>query len=114
MLGTHPQSLSCFWPQILIEHSRSMDSNPSVHGVCMAALARMLPVLVLAMGEIRIEDDARLARERHEALAAGAADQRKVCLPRELDAPGREPGARDQHGDAHLDCFDDHLRGEPA
>src|SRR3954467_11006170 len=51
-------------------------------------LAPMLCALLLDVGQVLVEDDAVLARERDEALAAGSADERQPGLPRELDAPG--------------------------
>ena len=43
-------------------------------------LAPVLGALVLDIGEVLVEHDAVLARERDEALAARAADQRQVGL----------------------------------
>ncbi len=50
--------------------------------------------------------------QRHEPLAARAADQRQVRLACEIDAPRREPRARDEDRDAHLHALDDHLGGQ--
>src|SRR5437764_7407766 len=62
------------------------------------------------ISEVLIEHNAILTRQRDEALAAGAADQRKVWLARKLDAPGSKTGARDQDRDAHTHSFDHHFR----
>src|SRR6266404_8444164 len=64
--------------------------------------------------EILVVDDALLTRQRDEAFAARAPDQRQPDLPRQLDAPGGEAGARHQDRNAHPHRLDDHLRGQPA
>src|SRR5439155_24645287 len=46
--------------------------------------------------EVLVVDDAFLSRQRDEAFAAGASDQRQPDLTRQVDAPGGEAGARDQ------------------
>ena len=63
-------------------------------------LAPVLGRFLLDVAQVLIEHDALLARERDEALAARAADQREAGLAREVDAPGSEPGARDEDRDA--------------
>ena len=74
----------------------------------------MLRALLLDIGQVLVEDDALLARERDEALAAGAADERQPGLAGELDAPGGEARARDQDRDAHAHGLDHHLGGQAA
>src|SRR5262249_12003668 len=59
-------------------------------------LAPVLGTLLLHVAQVLVEDDAALACERDEALAAGAADQREVGLAGELHSPGGEARARDQ------------------
>src|SRR4030081_2889983 len=79
-------------------------SPGSVSGTSIIVHSRLAPVLaalLLDISEVLVEHDARFARERDEALAARAADQRQVGLARKLDAPGREARARDQDRDAH-------------
>ena len=80
----------------------------------MAALADMLLVFVRRLRWIGVEDDPLEPGQRHEALAACAADQGEAGLARQLHAPGREARARDEHRDTHLHGLDDHLGGEPA
>ena len=53
-------------------------------------LAPVFGAFVLDEGEVLIEDDAVLAGERDEALAARAADQCQIGLARQFDAPGGE------------------------
>src|SRR5205085_2932263 len=77
-----------------------------------SAFAAVLCTLFLHVGEVLVEDDAVLARQGEEALAAGAADERQANLPGELDAPGREARARDQDRDAHPNGLQHHLGGE--
>src|SRR5689334_16662371 len=72
-------------------------------------LAPVLGTLFLDIGEVLIEHDAALARERNKALAARTADKRQVCLARKLHAPGGEARARDQNRNAHAYALDHHL-----
>src|SRR5262245_47763178 len=56
-------------------------------------LAPVLGALLLDVAQVLVEHDAAFARERHEALATGAADQREICFTGQLDAPGGEARA---------------------
>ena len=56
-------------------------------------LAPVLGAFLLDRGEVLVEHDAIFARERDEAFAASAPDQRQVGLVRQFDAPGSETGA---------------------
>ena len=53
-------------------------------------LAPVLGAFIFDEGEVLVEDDAILAGERDEALAARAADQSEVGLARQFHAPGGE------------------------
>src|SRR4249920_485813 len=93
------------------------STRPSVDGnsvVMHRRLAPMFCALLLDRCEILVEDDALFAGKRYEALAARPSDQREIRLARELDAPGREPRAGDEDGDAHAHSLDHHFRSEPA
>src|SRR5262249_9217992 len=59
------------------------------------ALAPMACGFFLDIVEALVVDEALGARQRDEALATGAADQRQSDLQRQVDAPGRE--ARSRH-----------------
>src|SRR5579883_652399 len=64
---------------------------------------RLAPVTRTFAFDVRaviVAHDARLARQRDKALAAGAADQRQVRLAREFHAPRGEARARHQDGNA--------------
>jgi hypothetical protein len=56
-------------------------------------LAAMLGAFFFDISEVLVEHDAAFTRERDEALAAGAADQRQIRLARKLDAPSGEARA---------------------
>src|SRR5262249_11817689 len=60
-------------------------------------LALVLCGLFLDVVEVLVVNDALLARERDEAFAARAPDQRQPHLPCEIDAPGRKTRARDEN-----------------
>src|SRR5262249_21358746 len=89
-----------------------MAGDPSLQRICMAALARMLAILLSHVRGVGIEDDTLYARERHEALSSSASDERQSRLAGELYAPAGEARAGDEHGDAHLYGLDDHLGGQ--
>src|SRR5215204_999703 len=72
------------------------------------ALAAVLGGLGLDVGQVLVEYDALLARERDKALSARAADQGEARLAGEIHPPGREAGARDKDRNAHPDRLDDH------
>src|ERR1700759_1429788 len=76
------------------------------------ALALVPRRLFLDIVEILVVDDALLARQRDEALAAGAADQCQPDLPREVDAPRGKAGSGDKDGNPHPHRLDHHLRSE--
>src|SRR6188472_2499895 len=72
------------------------SSTPGISGASLD-IASVFTLTALALvtrgflgdeSEILVVDDALLARQRDEALALGAADQRQPDLPREIDAPG--------------------------
>src|SRR5262245_52477313 len=86
----------------------------SVHGLGVAAFAGVLSILVCGVRCVRVEDDAFGAGEGDEALSSGTADEREASFAGEIDAPGREARARDEHRDAHLHGLDHHLRSEAA
>src|SRR5262245_56934922 len=81
--------------------ARMMPSGSECSLVMHRRLTPMLGAFLLDVTQVLVEHDAALARERDEALAAGAADQGEICFTRELDAPGGEARARDQDRDAH-------------
>src|SRR4051794_39062683 len=75
------------------------SSTPGVAGISIftvAALALVTGGLFLDEGEILVVDDALLARQRDEPFSACAPDQGQSDLPRQIDAPGGEAGARNQ------------------
>src|SRR6185369_8180085 len=89
---------------------RASPPASSTPGICRRLVASIVTRAALALvprgflldeGEVLVVDDARLAGERDEALAAGAADQCQADLPRQVDAPGGEAGARHQDRNAH-------------
>src|SRR5512140_2356010 len=82
--------------------------------VTVGALALVTRGFFLDVGEVLIVNDALLARERDEALSAGAADQRQSDLPRQVDAPCRKARARNQDRDSHPHRLDHHLGGQPS
>src|SRR5205809_1137860 len=66
------------------------SSTPGVRGVSvvtLGALARVSRGFFFDEGEVLVVDDALLARQRDEALAPRAPDQRQSDLPRQIDAP---------------------------
>src|SRR3569832_1730592 len=80
------------------------SSTPCVAGnsvVTTFTLALVLRRLLLDVSEVLVVDDALLARECDEAFSPRAADQRQAHLPRKIDAPGGEAGARHQNWGAH-------------
>src|SRR5262245_13689700 len=90
------------------------STTPAGSVIVHRSLAPVLGALLLDVTQVLIEDDAVLPGERDEALAAGAADEGEIGLPRKLDAPGGESGARNQDGNAHAHRLDHHLRGEAS
>src|SRR5580693_2013950 len=64
-------------------------------------------------GEILVVDDALLARQRDETLAARTSNQRQSNLPGQVDTPGSETRTRYQNRNAHPHRLDDHLGGQP-
>src|SRR3954471_6307171 len=90
------------------------STTPGMSVIVAFALAPVSSGFLLDVVEVLVVDDALLAGERNEALAAGAPHQRQADLPRQLDAPRREPGARDEDRDAHAHRLDDHFGGEPS
>src|SRR5262249_40515753 len=87
------------------------STSPKVAGsvVMSGCLASVLGGFLLDVAQVLIEHDALFARERDEAFAAGASDQRESGLARQLDPPGSEPRPRHQDRDAHAHRFDHHL-----
>src|SRR5262249_36826186 len=97
-----PMRISALSPPPMLRASPPASTSPQVGSVVMhRRLAPVLHGLLLDVAEVLVEDDAVLARQRDEALAAGAADQREAGLARELDAPGGEARTRHQDGNAH-------------
>src|SRR6266849_843365 len=110
-----PMRMRALSPPPMRRASSPASTRPSVGGLSVVMHRRLAPVLaalLLDEAQVLVEHDAFLARERDEALAASAADQREIGLARELDAPGGEARARDQDRDAHAHALDHHLRGE--
>src|SRR5262245_7558766 len=88
--------------------------STSLDGLGNTSLARMPAILVADLGQVGVEHNALRPGERHEALAACPSDQGQAGPLRQLDAPGGETRARDEHGNAHLDRLDHHLGGEAS
>jgi hypothetical protein len=86
-----------------------MNAHVSTRG-----LAAEAAVFLLDARDIGVEHDALTPGERHEALAAGPADEGEAGLARQIDAPGGEARARGEDGDAHDHALDDHFRRQPA
>src|SRR5450759_2020479 len=82
--------------------------------VTFAALALVARRFLFDEGRVLIVNDALLARQRDEAFAARAADQRQSDLPRQVDAPGGETRTRNQYGNSHPHRLDHHLRGQSS
>ncbi len=61
-----------------------------------------------------VEDDALGAVVDQKMAALGTGDHRHADLLREFEPLLRDPGARQQHRDAHLRDLDDHLRRQPT
>ena len=109
-----PIRISALSPPPMRRASPPARTRPNVSIVMHRRLAPVLAALVLDVSEVLVEHDAVFARERDEALAARAADQRQARLARKLDAPGGEARARDEDRDAHAHGLDHHLGGEAA
>src|SRR5262249_59592826 len=76
-------------------------------------LAPVFRAFLFHIGEVLVEHEPVLARERYEALAACAADEGEMGFAGELYAPGGETRSRHQDRNAHANGFDHHLGGEP-
>src|SRR5213592_348565 len=85
-----PMRISALSPPPMRRASPPARTRPNVSIVMHRRLASVLAALLLDVGEVLIEDDAVLAGERDEALAARAADQGEPGLARKLHPPGRE------------------------
>src|SRR5258708_3267770 len=109
-----PMRISALSPPPMRRASPPARTRPNVSIVMRRALAPVLAALVLDVAQVLIEHDAVFTRERDEALAARAADQRQPRLAGQFDTPGGEAGTRHQNGNAHAHGLDHHLRGEPA
>src|SRR4051794_33656212 len=77
------------------------------------ALALVARGFLFDIVEVLVEHDALLPGQCNEALSARASYQRQPYLPRQLDAPGGEAGARNENGYAHPHRLDHHFRREP-
>src|SRR5205085_7558618 len=108
-----PMRISALSPPPMRRASPPARTRPKVSIVMHRRLAPVPAALLLDASEILVEHDAVLARERNEALAARAADQREAGLARELDTPGSKAGARNQDRNAHAHGLDHHLGCEP-
>src|SRR5258708_14944352 len=82
--------------------------------VTLSALALVTRGFFFDEGKILIVDDALLARQRDEALAPRAPDQRQSNLPRQVDTPRRKARTRDQNGNPHPHRLDHHLGSQPS
>src|SRR5882724_860355 len=91
----------------------SLDVAP-ISLVTVAALALVAGGLFFDESKVLIVDDAAFARQRDEAFAPRAPDQRQTHLPRQIDAPRREARARQQNRNAHSHRLDHHLGGQPS
>src|SRR5215212_953010 len=93
------------------------SSTPGTAGVSLltvGALALVACGFLFDECKVLVVDDALLAGQCDEALSARASDQRQPDLPRQLDTPCGETGARNQDRNPHPDCLDHHLRGKAA
>src|SRR3954453_10569788 len=109
-----PMRISALSPPPMRRARPPARTRPWVSIVMRRALAPVLAALVLDVAQVLVEHDAVLTRQRDEALAARAADQRQPRLAGKLDAPGREARARDEDRNAHAHRLDHHLRGETS
>src|SRR6266404_3296508 len=82
--------------------------------VTVAALALVAGGFFLDESKVLIVDDAVFARQRDEAFAPRAPDQRQTHLPRQIDAPRREARARHQNRNSHPHRLDHHLGRQPS
>src|SRR5258708_28625090 len=82
--------------------------------VTLSALALVTRGFFGDEGKILIVDDTLLARQRDEALAPRAPDQRQSNLPRQVDTPRRKARTRDQNGNPHPHRLDHHLGSQPS
>src|SRR5216683_3311200 len=101
-----------------IRRARPPASNtPGVAGasiVTLGALALVSRGFLFDKGEVLVVDDPLLARQRDEPFSPRAPDQRQSDLPRQIDAPGGETGARNQDRNSHPHRLDHHLGGQPS
>src|SRR5260370_2628147 len=82
--------------------------------VTLSALALVTRGFFFDEGKILIVDDTLLARQRDEALAPRAPDQRQSNLPRQVDTPRRKARTRDQNRNPHPHRLDHHLASQPS
>src|ERR1044072_4372348 len=81
-----PMRISALSPPPIRRARPPARTRPKVSIVMHRRLAPVLAALLFDVREILVEHDTILARERHEALAARAADQGQPGLAREFDA----------------------------
>src|SRR6185312_7017864 len=84
-----PPPMRRAWPPASTTPATLMG-RPSCRVVLAARLAAEARALLLDAARVVVEDDALGAGEGDEAAAAGAADEGKPGLPREIDPPGGE------------------------